>query len=142
MTSTQSEIRAFLDSRSEAISTGDLDRLMSFYSPDIVYFDIVPPLQYVGSVALRERFSHWFDGFKGSIGQEVHDLTIVTSGDVAVASMLIRASGTRKNGHEVGFWVRATSSFQRSDNRWLITHEHVSLPVDLASGSAVTNLAP
>jgi ketosteroid isomerase-like protein len=56
MTSTQSEIRAFLDNRSEAISTGDLDRLMSFYSPDIVYFDIVPPLQYVGSVALRERF--------------------------------------------------------------------------------------
>ena len=142
MTSTQSEIRAFLDSRSEAIWTGDLDRLVSFYSPDIVYFDIVPPLQYVGSVALRERFSHWFDGFKGSIGQEVHDLTIVTSGDVAAASMLIRASGTRKNGQEVGFWVRATSSFQRSDNRWLITHEHVSLPVDLASGSAVTNLAP
>ena len=134
MTSTQSEIRAFLDSRCEAISTGDLDRLMSFYSPDIVYFDIVPPLQYVGSAALRERFSHWFDGFEGSIGQDVHDLTIVTSGDVAVASMLIRASGTRKNGHEVGFWVRATSSFQRSDNGWLITHEHVSLPVDLASG--------
>jgi hypothetical protein len=43
-------------------------------------------------------------------------LTIVTSGNVAVASMLIRASGTRKNGHEVGFWVRATSSFQRSDD--------------------------
>ena len=142
MTSTESEIRASLDSRSEAISTGDLDRLMSFYSADIVYFDIVPPLQYVGSAALRERFSHWFDGFEGSIGQEVHDLTIVTSGDLAVASMLIRASGTRKNGHEVGFWVRATSSFQRSDNGWLITHEHVSLPVDLASGSAVTNLAP
>jgi ketosteroid isomerase-like protein len=101
----------------------------------------VPPLQYVGSAALRQRFSHWFDGFEGSIGQEVHDLTIVTSGDV-VASMLIRASGIRKNGHGVGFWVRATSSFQRSDNGWLITHEHVSLPVDLARGTAVTNLAP
>jgi ketosteroid isomerase-like protein len=135
MTSTQSEIRAFLNNRSEAISTGDLDRLMSLYSPDIVYFDIVPPLQYVGAAALRERFSHWFDGFEGSIGQEVHDLTIVTSADVVVASMLIRASGTRENGHEVGFWVRATSSFRRSDNGWLITHEHVSLPVDLASGS-------
>ena len=30
--------QSVLDSRSEAISTGDLDRLMSFYSPDIVYF--------------------------------------------------------------------------------------------------------
>jgi ketosteroid isomerase-like protein len=59
MASTQSETRAFLGRRSEAISTGDLDRLMSLYSPDIVYFDVVPPLQYVGSAALRERFSHW-----------------------------------------------------------------------------------
>ena len=142
MTSTQSAIRALLDGRSEAIWTKDLDRLISFYSPDVVYFDIVPPLQYVGSAALRDRFSHWFDGFEGPIGQGIHELTIVASGDVAVASMLIRASGTRKNGHEVGFWVRATSSFQRSANGWLITHEHISLPVDLASGSAVTNLAP
>ena len=141
-TSTQAEIRALLDSRSEAIWTKDLDRLLSFYSPDIVYFDIVPPLQYVGSAALRERFSHWFAGFESSIGQRIHDVTIETSGDLAVASMLIRAGGTRKNGDEVEFWVRATSSFQRSANGWLITHEHVSLPVDLASGSAVTDLVP
>jgi ketosteroid isomerase-like protein len=141
-TSSQAEIRAFLDSRSEAIWTKDLDRLLSFYSPDIVYFDIVPPLQYLGSAALRERFAHWFDGFEGSIGQRIHDLTIKTSGDLAVASMLIRAGGTRTNGHEVEFWVRATSTFQRSANGWLITHEHVSLPADLQSGTAVTNLAP
>jgi ketosteroid isomerase-like protein len=142
MTSTHSEIRTFLDNRSEAIWTKDLDRLMSFYAPEIVYFDIVPPLQYVGSTALRGRFSHWFDGFESSIGQEINDLTIVTSGDVAAASMLIRASGTRKNGQEVGFWVRATSSFQRAENGWLIMHEHVSLPVELATGSAVSNLTP
>jgi ketosteroid isomerase-like protein len=142
-TSTQAEIRAFLDSRSEAIWTKDLDRLLSFYSPDIVYFDIVPPLRYLGSAALRERFSHWFDGFEGPIGQRIHDdLTIEASGDLAVASMLIRAGGTRKDGHEVEFWVRATSSLQRSADGWLITHEHVSLPVDLQSGTAVTNLAP
>ena len=141
-TSTQAEIRAFLDSRSEAIRTKDLDRLLSFYSPDIVYFDIVPPLQYIGSAALRKRFSHWFDGFESSIGQRIHDVTIETSGDLVVASMLIKAGGTRKNGDEVEFWVRATSSFQRSANGWLITHEHVSLPVDLQSGTAVTNLVP
>jgi ketosteroid isomerase-like protein len=50
MASTESEVRAMLDARSKAIWEKDLDRLMSFYSPGIVYFDIVPPLQYVGSV--------------------------------------------------------------------------------------------
>jgi ketosteroid isomerase-like protein len=138
----QSELRAFLDSRSEAIRLKDIDRLMSHYSPDIIYFDLVPPLQYVGSAALRDRFLEWFNGYKSGIRQEIHDLHILVSGDIAVASMLIRSGGTLKSGREVELWVRATSCYQRSNHTWLITHEHVSLPVDLTSGSAVMDLVP
>ena len=142
MTSTQSDVRALFDSRSEAIWMKDIDRLMSLYSSDIVYFDLVPPLQYTGSAALRDRFLDWFDGFDGSIGQELRDVNISVSGDIAMAHMLIRATGTQKSGREVGFWVRATDACQRSRYGWLITHEHVSLPVDVRSGSAATDLVP
>jgi ketosteroid isomerase-like protein len=142
MALTPSEVGALLDSRSEAVWIKDIDRLMSFYSPDIVYFDVVPGLQYTGSAALRGRFSEWFDAYEGSIGQEIRDLNISASGDIAIAYMLIRASGTLKNGREVGFWVRATSCCQRSNQGWLITHEHVSLPVDPESGSAAMDLVP
>jgi uncharacterized protein (TIGR02246 family) len=141
-TSTQSEIRALLERRSDAVLNKDIDRLMSFYSPDTVYFDVVPGLQYTGSAALRRRFLEWFENFEGPIGQEVRDLHVSASGDVAVAYMLIRASGTLKNGVEVGYWVRVTSVGRRSDGRWLITHEHVSLPVDVESGRAATDLVP
>ena len=142
MASTQSEVKALLDSQFEAIRMKDIDRLMSLYSADIVYFDLVPPLQYIGSAALRQRFLQWFDGWKSSIGMEIRDLTIVASGDVAAAHMLLRASGTLKNGHEVGYWVRASDCCRRSDDGWLITHEHVSLPVDIVSRSAAIDLVP
>lgn len=142
MASTQSQIQALLDSRSEAVWTKDIDRLMSFYSADIVYFDLVPGLRYTGSAALRPRFLEWFDGYEGPIGQEIRDLNISASGGIAVASMLIRAGGTLKDGREVGFWVRATSCCERSDQGWSITHEHVSLPVDVGSGSAAMDLVP
>lgn len=66
----ESEIRTLVDSRSEAIRMKDIDRLMSHYSPDVVYFDAVPPLQYVGSAVLRGRFLQWFDGYKSGIGQD------------------------------------------------------------------------
>ena len=138
----QSEVRALLDSRSEAIRIKDIDRLMSHYSPDIIYFDIVPPLQDAGSAALRGRFLEWFDGYKGAIGQEIRDLNILASGDIATAYMLHRTSGALKNGREVGYWVRATVCCQRSDHRWLITHEHISLPVDFESGGAAMDLVP
>lgn len=120
----------------------DIDRLMSHYSRDIVYFDVVPPLQYVGSAALRDRFLQWFDGYTSGIVQEVRDLNIVASGDIAVAFMLVRTGGTLKNGNELEAWARVTSCFKRSNLTWLITHEHVSVPVDPGSGRAVTDLVP
>jgi ketosteroid isomerase-like protein len=138
----ESEVRALFDGQFAAIRAKDLDRLMAVYAADVVYFDVVPPLQYAGSAALRGRFSAWFGGFQGPIGMEARELNISTSGDIAVAHWLSRASGTLTNGREVGSWVRATSCCQRSDHRWLITHEHISLPVDVASGSAVTDLLP
>jgi ketosteroid isomerase-like protein len=142
MASTESEVKALLDNQFEAIRTKDIDQLMPLYSADIVYFDLVPPLQYVGAAALRQRFLQWFDGWKSSIGMEIRDLTIVTGGDIAAAHMLLRASGTLKNGHEVGYWIRASDCYRRSIDGWLITHEHVSLPVDMASRSAAVDLTP
>jgi ketosteroid isomerase-like protein len=142
MASIESEIRTRLDGQSEAIRMKDVDLLMSFYSPDIVYFDVVPPLRYVGAAALRTRFSEWFDGYDGSIDFQVRDLNIAASENIAVAHWLSRAHGTLKNGREVGSWVRATSCCQRGDHGWLTTHEHISLPVSLVSGSAAVDLVP
>jgi ketosteroid isomerase-like protein len=138
----ESEIRTLMDSRSEAIRAKDIDRLMSFYSADIIYFDVVPPLQYVGSAALRDRFLHWFDSYQSGIGQDVGALNISVGADVAVASMLIRTSGTLKTGNELESWVRGTSCSKRSDHTWLVTHEHVSVPVDPGTGRAAIGLTP
>jgi ketosteroid isomerase-like protein len=142
MTTTQSQVGMLFDNRSEAIWAKDIERLMSLYSPDVVYFDLVPPLQYVGADALRERFREWFESFEGPIGQEISELNVVESGDVAIAHMLIKAGGKRRNGPEVSFWVRTTDGCRRSNGEWLITHEHVSLPVDPMSRSAAMDLAP
>jgi ketosteroid isomerase-like protein len=142
MATTQSEVRALLDSRGEAARSKDIDRLMSVYSSDIVYFDLVPPLRYAGAAALRGRFLDWFSRWKSAIGQELHDVSISAGGDIAAAHMLVRASGTLKTGQEVNYWVRVSDFCRRSNDRWLITHEHVSLPVDLKSGRAVMDLAP
>jgi ketosteroid isomerase-like protein len=136
------EIKELLDGRSEAVWVKDIDRLMSFYSPDIVYFDVVPGLQYTGSAALRPRFLEWFANFEGPIGQEVRDLKVLASGDVAAAYMLIRASGTLANGQEVGYWVRVTTCCHRSADRWLIAHEHVSVPIDFESQRPAMDLVP
>ena len=135
-------IKALLDRRGEAAWAKDIDQLMSVFSPDVVYFDIVPPLRYSGADALRERFTDWFGRWQGPIGQELRDVEVLASGDVAAAHMLVRASGTLLDGTQVDYWVRVTDICRRTDDGWRITHEHVSLPADLATRTVVTNLLP
>jgi ketosteroid isomerase-like protein len=120
----------------------DVDRLMSCYSPDVVYFDVVPPLRYRGAAELRRDYARWFDAWKSAIGAEFRDLNIAASGEIAVAHMLHRTSGILKDGREVGYWVRATICCQHSERRWLIGHEHVSLPIEMRSGRAAMDLLP
>src|SRR5262245_47895483 len=134
------EVTALLDSREEACRAKDIDRLMSLYAPDSIYFDVVPPLQFAGSAAIRRNFLRWFDQYTGSIGLETRELHVAASGDVAFAHMLHRDSGTLKDGQARALWVRSTVCCRRSSDGWLITHEHISIPVDLQSGTAARNL--
>jgi uncharacterized protein (TIGR02246 family) len=142
MAATDADVRELLDRQAEAMRAKDLDRLMPLYSADVVYFDVVPPLQYVGAEALRGRFTRWFDGFEGPVDLEVRDVNVAANGDIAVAHWFSRARGTLKNGREVGIWVRVTNCVRRSTDGWRITHEHVSAPVDLQSETAVMDLMP
>jgi uncharacterized protein (TIGR02246 family) len=142
MNATSAEITSLLDHWSASVRAKDIDRLMSLYAPDVVYFDVVPPLRYTGAPALRRNFLRWFESWKSAIGSQHRDVTVLAGGDVATAFMLHRTSGTLKDGREVDYWVRVTIGCRTTDKRWLIEHEHVSLPVDLLAGRVVMDLAP
>ena len=49
---------------------------------------------------------------------------------LAFAHMLHLDTGTLKNGTDRVMWVRSTVCCRRSGGRWLITHEHISMPFD------------
>jgi ketosteroid isomerase-like protein len=138
----QAEVMAILDERVEACRAKDINRLMPLYSPDIVYFDIIPPHRFIGTDDVRRNFLRWFDEYQGNIGLETHDLRVSVSGDVAFAHMLHPDSGTRRSGRDEVVWVRSTVCLQRIDDHWLITHEHISFPINPESWSAVVDATP
>ncbi|GAB2681211.1 YybH family protein [Nocardia goodfellowii] len=130
MTTHDAELREFLEHRAEAQQSKDIDRLMAHYDPEVVYYDVVPPLRFSGTEEVRRNFLRWFDGYEGSISLETHDRTLLNSGDLAFANMLHLDSGVRKGGLQASIWVRETTCLRRANGRWLITHEHVSIPID------------
>ncbi|WP_232668211.1 YybH family protein [Pseudonocardia sp. TRM90224] len=128
MTTTEAGVMELLEGRVDACRAKDLDRLMSYYSPGIVYFDVVPPLQFAGTDAVRRNFRRWFNEYEGPILLQTHELNIAAGDDVAFASMLHVDDGRRNNGIEGEVWIRSTVCCRRIDGKWLVTHEHVSIP--------------
>jgi len=135
-------VRQQIDAFVRAFCMKDLMLMMSLYAPDFVSFDIVPPLRDVGRDTYRAVWENTFTLFNDPIKIELRDVTISTDADVAFSHKLLRLHATRTNGHEVNYWERLTFCFRRVDGTWLIAHEHVSVPADLASGKAVLDLKP
>jgi uncharacterized protein (TIGR02246 family) len=138
----EAELRAVVDERVAAVAAKDPAPLAARQHPDIVTFNVLPPLHARGSEAVEEATRGWFDGYSSDIGYEVHDLHVTVDGDVGFCSFLYHVTGTLKTGDGVDMWVRATLGCRRFDGRWLIVHDHESVPFDAASGQALTALTP
>lgn len=135
-------IRQRMDKLAEAIRAMNLEGVMSIYAPDVVSFDIVPPLQHVAAEAKRKNWVEAFAMYQHPLSYEIRDLTITVGDDVAFGHSLNRISGTLKNGDRIDFWLRSTTCFRKIDGNWLIAHDQVSVPLDLESSRALLNLKP
>jgi ketosteroid isomerase-like protein len=108
----------------------------------MVAFDIVPPLSDTGADSYRKTWEETFKCFDGPIGIEMRDLNIVTGDNVAFSYKLLHINTAMANGQKVDFWERMTFCFVKTNEKWLIMHEHVSVPADLATGKAALTLKP
>jgi uncharacterized protein (TIGR02246 family) len=141
-TKNQAAIRELIDRFAKAFHIKDVDRCMSVFAPEIVSFDILPPLQAIGADSFVKHWYEFFDSYEGTIHVEFPDVRIVAGDDVAFSYCLHRIAGTLKSGHKTDFWLRWTAGWRKANGKWLIVHEQVSVPVDLGSGKALMDLKP
>jgi uncharacterized protein (TIGR02246 family) len=138
----ETRIREGIASWTRAMHAKDVDGVMSHYTPDILTFDLAPPLQHVGN-DYRRGFEEWFKTFRGPVEVEVRDLQVTVGDDVAFTHSLNHITGARTSGEDTDVWVRATVCFRRVDGRWLAAHEHVSVPFYMdGSERAAVDLRP
>jgi ketosteroid isomerase-like protein len=135
-------IRQRVEDLVKAIRAKDIDGITSLYAPNLVSFDITPPLRYVGADNKRRAWQGAFAALTGPIAYEVRDLNVTTHGELAFVHSLNHVSGTLASGHITDRWLRWTACFRRIDGVWLVVHDHVSVPADLEHGQAVLNLTP
>jgi ketosteroid isomerase-like protein len=71
------------------------------------------------------------------------DIRSFEAGDeVAFGHYLLKCGATGEDGGEQTGWTRATVCWRKRSGRWMVAHEHFSVPFDMESGKALLGLEP
>jgi ketosteroid isomerase-like protein len=138
-TKDEQEIRALEDRFAAAFRAKDIDSIMKNYAPgaELFVFDVSPPRQYIGYEAYKKDWRGFFAAFPGPVDKfKVENLSIVADGNLAYSHSIQPGTVTAKDGSKFSITVRVTDCYRKINGKWLITQEHVSVPVDLGTGKA------
>ena len=113
----------------------DVGKIMSVYAHDGLFvFDVTPPRQHVGWEDYKKDWEGFLRGVSGPVTFKISDLAITVVGTVAYSHSIQDIRWTDKGATELT--VRVTDVYRQSAGKWLIVQEHVSTPVDIATGKA------
>lgn len=136
------EVRRLFADWLRTSSTLDIDGAMRPLDPDIHSYEHVAPLQYRGIEAVRKVCQQGFDQIKGEFEWDIPDLQVIVRDDIAIAWGLNRMRYRSPSAPEVENWSRSTRVFQKKDGQWKMIHQHLSFPVDAATGQVKFDLKP
>lgn len=138
------DINASVQRLVAAVNAKDINGIMAYYTPDesLVVFDAVPPRQYVGATAFRKDWESLLTAYPKDVHAEVSDWKVESEGNLAYGHGFFHTIGPGKDGKPLDLTVRVTDVYKKVNGQWLVAHEHVSFPVDLASGKPDFNSKP
>jgi ketosteroid isomerase-like protein len=138
------EIRKVIEGRYDRLAAGDVRGMLAFYAPEVIQFNLAPPLG--GSMDGNDPgpLTQWLTGFEAPPRRTATQLQITASGDVAFTTSIDSMTATPK-GSDSPFtmWHRVTLGLRLVDGEWLIVHEHSSVPFYMdGSFKAAVDLQP
>jgi ketosteroid isomerase-like protein len=126
----ENRIKALLEAWAAAVRRHDLPTILAHHTPDMVMFDLPPPLQCKGIDAYKETWDLFFRYHKPGVTFDIQELTITAGQDVAFAVAIMRCGpdSSINPADKDGFLFRLTVGLQKIDGDWWIVHEHHSVP--------------
>jgi uncharacterized protein (TIGR02246 family) len=130
----EQEIRALEGRFVAAFNARDVDAIMKLYVPgsELVVFDLGLPLQHLGWDDYKNDWQGVFAGMKGPVNFSITGLSIESDGKMAFSHSIQHVTLTGPDGNPMEMTVRVTDVYRKIDGKWLIVHEHVSVPIDFS----------
>ncbi|ODN67104.1 YybH family protein [Methylophaga muralis] len=138
----KTEVEQQLENWKQAVLSQNLEKIMTYYAEDVRAFDAIAELQFTNRSKYQTHWQHCLQ-MCSMTKFEIGQIDIKVDGDLAVCFFLNQCGGIdEKTGEEQVGWVRGTQVYQKNAGKWLIVHEHFSLPFDMTTGTAMFHLTP
>jgi uncharacterized protein (TIGR02246 family) len=127
-TTDEAAIRELVENWARAVRTKDLKGILANHSPEVLMFDVPPPLQSKGIDAYRKTWDLFFSWSDDPVVFDFHEMDITAGNDVAYVTALMRCAGTETNGKRIRLDFRLTIGLRKIGGQWIVMHEHHSIP--------------
>ena len=114
----EAAIRAQIEAWAAAVRRRDMAGILRNHAPDMIMFDVPPPLQLRGIDAYEESWPQFYDASPKPIKFDIVDLQITAGTDVAFAVALMRCAVTEGGNVDLDF--RLTVGLRKVDGQWLV----------------------
>ena len=121
-------IRDLIEKWAKAVQNKNFDGILANHSPDILMFDVPPPIQSKGIDAYKETWDLFFGWYRDDPAFDIQEMNITAGNDVAFVTALMRCAGTLADGEESELDFRLTVGLRKIGDQWIVMHEHHSLP--------------
>jgi ketosteroid isomerase-like protein len=111
-----------------AVRAKDLHGILAYHSPEMLMFDVPPPMHSRGIDASQQTWGVFFAWSQDSGVFNIEEMD-VTAGDAgAFVTALMRCAGTEPDGEKVELQFRLTIGLHQIDSQWTVVHEQPSIP--------------
>lgn len=126
---TESDVRSVIEDWAKATRQNRKDDVLKNHLPELVIFDVLPPMKYESAESYRRSWEDWQPETAGEGKFDVETLSVTAGTDVAFAHCFIRCGGFMPDGRTFEDLVRATFCLRKLDGGWKVAHQHISKPL-------------
>jgi uncharacterized protein (TIGR02246 family) len=121
-------VRDLVEAWADAVRRKDYAGILRSHAADFVMFDVPAPFKSVGLDAYQKTWDVFFSWSSDPVRFEIQEMDVTAGADVAFAFATMRCEGQESDGKPEALDFRLTIALRKIDGRWMIAHEHHSVP--------------
>ena len=126
----ESVVRDLLERWAAAVRAKNMPEVLANHAPDFVMFDVPPPFESRGLAAYEDTWKLFYSSQPDPVAFDIKLLEVVAGDEVAFAFAHMQCIEPTEKEKRTPLDFRLTVGLRKVEGRWLIVHEHHSVPAE------------